>query len=131
VRARSKKDGGFTLIEVIAALMIFSVGIVGLISLNTQSIRTINILDDQFVAGVIADNLLVDTRRAERLELGESRGEEEAMGRTFTWERNVENTEQENFYRISVRISDNEGEQLLMERVAYRLGRTNSGVTTQ
>ena len=131
MRDRPKKDSGFTLIEVIAALMIFSVGIVGLISLNTQSIRTINILEDQFVAGVIADNLLVDSRRAERLELGETSGEEESMGRTFTWQQDVQNTEQENFFRINVRVLDENGEQLLIERVAYRLGRTNNAASPQ
>ena len=114
------KDAGFTLIEVIAALMIFSVGIVGLISMNTQSLSTISRLEDQFVAGVVADNVLIDARREQRIELGEEQGEEKAMGRTFTWEREILKTDLENFFRINVRVLDEEGQRLLMERTAYR-----------
>lgn len=116
-----KKDAGFTLIEVIAALMIFSVGIVGLISMNTQSVRTINTLEDQFVASVIADNVLVEARRTQDIQLGEEQGEEDSMGRTFAWEREITKTEMENFFRINVRVLDAAGEKLLIERVAYRL----------
>lgn len=115
------KDAGFTLIEVIAALMIFSVGIVGLISMNTQSVRTINTLQDQFVAGVIADNVLIDARREQRIELGEEQGDEESMGRSFTWQREILKTDLDNFFRINVRVLDAEGERLLIERTAYRM----------
>ena len=120
------KDAGFTLIEVIAALMIFSVGIVGLISMNTQSRNTITTLEDQFVAGVVADNVLIDARREQRLELGEERGEDGSMGRTFTSQREILATDQDNFFRINVRVLDADGERLLIERTAYRI-KTSGG----
>ncbi len=115
------RDGGFTLIEVIAALMLFSVGIVALISMNTQSVRTVNILEDRFVAGVVADNLLVEARRERRLETGEKDGEEQSMGRQFEWQREIIETELDNFFKITVRVREAGQENILMERTAYRL----------
>lgn len=116
------KDQGFTLIEVVAALMIFSVGIVGLIAMNTQSIRTVNTLEDRFVAGVVADNVLVEARRAERLEIGEERGQETSMGREFEWVREVARTDTKDFFKITVQVREEDQEGLLIERTAFRTG---------
>lgn len=116
------KDDGFTLIEVIAALMIFSVGIIALINMNTESVRTVNILEDRFVAGVVADNVLVESRREQRLELGTSQGQETSMGRDFAWDREISSTDTEGFFRIIVRVRYEDKDGVLVERTAYRKG---------
>ncbi len=116
------RDSGFTLIEVIAALMIFSVGIIGLINMNTQSVRTVNILEDRFVAGVVADNVIVEARREQRLEIGSSQGQETSLGREFEWSRDITSTEMENFFRITVRVRHAGKDGVLIERTAYRKG---------
>lgn len=114
------KDQGFTLIEVVAALLIFSVGIVGLISMNTQSVRTINTLEDRFVAGVVADNVLVEARRLDRLEIGEEQGQETSMGREFEWVREISPTDRENLFKIIVQVKEENQEGFLVERIAFR-----------
>jgi len=116
------RDDGFTLIEVIAALMIFSFGIVGLIGMNTQSVRTVNILEDRFVASVVADNVIVEARRAQDIRLGSVTGEEEAMGRNFEWEQEIETTELEGFFKITVRVREGDQEAVIAERTAFRAG---------
>ncbi len=116
------RDEGFTLIEVIAALMIFSVGIIALINMNTESVRTVNILEDRFVAGVVADNVLVEARREQRLELGSSQGQETSLGQEFAWEREITSTDMENFFRITVRVRHEGKDGVLIERTAYRKG---------
>ncbi len=113
------RDDGFTLIEVLAALTIFSVAIVGLIQLNTQSIKTVASLESKMLAGIIADNVIVEARR-EKLKLGETDGEETAKGRPFIWVQETTETEMENFYRIVVTVRDKTGEQILIERTAFR-----------
>ena len=56
------KQDGFTLIEVLAALAIFSIAIIGLSGANTQSIKTTDRVTDKTYAGFVADNQLVLAR---------------------------------------------------------------------
>ncbi|NNE58594.1 MAG: type II secretion system minor pseudopilin GspI [Hellea sp.] len=113
------RDAGFTLVEVLAALMIFSVAIVGLISVNAQSVRTVRAMEVRMLAGVVADNVIVEARRKE-LQLGENDGEMQAMGRRFEWEQDITVTEMENFFRIMVRVREADKENFAVERIAFR-----------
>lgn len=115
------KDDGFTLIEVLASLVIFSVAIVGLIQVNTQSIRTVASLETKMLAGIVADNVLVEARRKE-LNKGEKNGEEKAKGMEFLWTQNIIETEMKGFYEIKVTVKGKINDQVLIERVAYRSG---------
>ncbi len=115
------RDDGFTLIEVLASLVIFSVAIVGLIQLNTQSIKTVTSLQTKMLAGIVADNVLVEARRKE-LNKGEKNGEEKARGLEFVWTQNIIETEMKGFYEISVTVKGKTNDQVLIKRVAYRSG---------
>jgi len=116
---RAHKDDGFTLIEVLASLVIFSVAIVGLIHLNTQSVKTVTSLEGKMLAGIVADNVLIDARRKE-LRTGENDGRETARGQEFIWLTETRETEVKDFYEIIVSVRDAKGEQVLVERRAYR-----------
>ena len=120
------RDDGFTLIEVLASLMIFSVAIVGLIQLNTQSVNTVTSLETKMLAGIVADNVLVEARRKE-LNKGEKNGEEKAKGIEFLWTQNIVETEMQGFYEIKVSVKDKINDHLLIERVAYRSDAKPSG----
>ena len=115
------KDDGFTLIEVLASLVIFSVAIVGLIQLNTQSINTVTSLESKMLAGIVADNVLVEARRG-NLNKGEKNGEEKAKGIEFLWTQNIIETEMKGFYEIKVSVKSKRNDQVLIERVAFRSG---------
>ena len=115
----NRKDGGFTLIEVLASLVIFSVAIVGLIQLNTQSIRTVNSLEDKMLAGIVADNVIVEARRKE-LDKGENDGEATAKGKKFIWTQEISDTDLENFYKIEVIVKRQDTDQILIQRTAFR-----------
>ncbi|MBC6412844.1 MAG: type II secretion system minor pseudopilin GspI, partial [Hyphomonadaceae bacterium] len=54
-----KKDRGFTLIEVLAALIVFSIAILGLSQAGSQSVRSVGVLENRMLAGIVADNVLV------------------------------------------------------------------------
>jgi len=89
--------------------------------MNTLSIRTASSLESKMLAGIVADNVIVEARR-KVVEKGETDGEEKAMGREFTWIQEINDTEVENFYRINVSVFDKRTEQLLIERIAFRSG---------
>ena len=118
------KDKGFTLIEVLAALVIFSVAMVGLVTMNIQSAKSVQQVNEKMLAGIVADNVIVEARRERRVELGERTGEEKARGREFEWVREIRATDLEGFFRISVKVKLLNQEQVIMERVAFRSGQT-------
>jgi len=115
------KDDGFSLIEVLASLVIFSIAIVGLVSMNTQSVRTATAVEDKMLASIVADNVIVEARR-KGVRLGEDDGEERAKGHLYVWQKEIETTELENFYRITIKVRRADDPQVLIERVAYRGG---------
>ena len=114
------KDEGFTLIEVLAALVIFSVAMVGLVTMNIQSAKAVQVVNEKMLAGIVADNVIIEARREKSIELGERTGEEKARGRNFEWAREIEATDLEGFFKITVKVRKDDAEQVVMERVAFR-----------
>ena len=111
------KDAGFTLVEVLAALAIFSIAIVGLSGAGAQSASHAQRLTDKTYAGIVADNVLV-REQLEPPKLGLKRGTESAGGQTYDWVLDTQETAQDGLLEITARVS--EGEDLLIERRAYR-----------
>ena len=87
-KTTSQKDSGFTLVEVLASLLIFSVAIIGLTRSGTESVRAIIVLEHKTYAGIIADNRIVQSR-LKPLKLGTSSGVERAAGREYDWREEV------------------------------------------
>jgi type II secretion system protein I len=73
---------GFTLLEVLVALTILAIAIVGYMQLSSQGLRLLHLADDYQQAVVVADRV---ARAAEVVEEGAEAGQE---GR-FQWERRV------------------------------------------
>ncbi len=120
-KTTSQKDSGFTLVEVLASLLIFSVAIIGLTRSGTESVRAIIVLEHKTYAGIIADNRIVQSR-LKPLKLGTSSGVERAAGREYDWREEVSETESEGFFRIKVTIRERDEDQIIIERTAFRLG---------
>ena len=82
--SRGRRGGarGFTLLEVLVALSILAVAIVGFMQLSSQGLRLLHQADDYQQAVIVADRV---ARAAEVVEEGAEAGQE---GR-FQWERRV------------------------------------------
>lgn len=113
------KERGFTLIEVLAALFVFSIAIVGLTSAGTQSARAVAALEDKTLAGIVADNQLV-LARVNALRTGAETGEEEVLSRIFEYRIETTASDFEGFFRIVVSVQRAEDSQVLVERITYR-----------
>lgn len=113
------KQDGFTLIEVLAALLVFSVAIVGLTHAGTESARAVSAIDQKTLAGIVADNQIILSRQ-EPIELGVKTGEEIAMSRTFNFAIETSTTEIPGFHQITVRVRVKGREQVIVERTAFR-----------
>lgn len=106
------RSSGFTLIEVMVALMIVGIALPALMfQLGTQLDSTAVISDRAQAAWVAQDQLaLLQLRQAagETLSVGEWRGEVENAGRNWYWLRMAEPTPAPGLLRHSIRVADSE-----------------------
>ncbi|MEE9346885.1 MAG: type II secretion system minor pseudopilin GspI [Robiginitomaculum sp.] len=114
-----ENESGFTLIEVLASLVVFSVGIIGLTGAGTQSARAVSALEIKTLGSIVADNQIV-LARSQPLKTGISSGESVVMSRSFSYQLETVKTDVPNFYRIYVKVKRSGGAQTVAERTAYR-----------
>lgn len=111
LRQRPLSTAGFTLIEVLAALIIVSLGMLGVIQAVSQTASNSVYLRDKTLAHWIAMNQLTETRLAQRPpEIDESSDEVDYAGRRWRWTMEVSETPVESLRRIDVRVSLADGE---------------------
>ena len=99
------KQDGFTLVEVLVALVIFSVAIIGLSSAATQSVSHTQRLTDKTYASIVADNQLI-LARMNRVVIGTKSGREEAGGREYDWQLDTVETPQAGLLELRVTVSE-------------------------
>ena len=106
-------DGGFTLIEVLVALAVFSLAALALIRLETASITGAGVLDRTLLANMVARNVALDAVTQARLPtVGESAGAETNGGRVWHWTRTVAPTGDARIVRIDVAVAGPNGQVL-------------------
>lgn len=119
-----RKEAGFTLIEVLAALLIFSLAIMGLTRTGTQSAQAVAALEQKTWAGVVADNQLVLTRSAPPV-TGRRTGTADVMGRKFAYAVETADTDTPRFYKITIDVRAdaggraNETGQIIVQRTGF------------
>ncbi len=101
------KEAGFTLVEVLAALVIFSVAIIGLSTAGTQSVAHTQRLTHKTYASVVADNQLI-LARMRRPVIGTESGSEEAGGQSYNWRIETSETPQAGLFELSVSVSQDD-----------------------
>ncbi|MEP4051136.1 MAG: type II secretion system minor pseudopilin GspI [Litorimonas sp.] len=101
------KQAGFTLVEVLAALLIFSVAIIGLSRTGTQSVSHTQRLTHKTFASVVADNQLIFARMRRPI-VGTTSGREEAGGQAYTWQLETLETPQEGLLELRVSVSQDD-----------------------
>lgn len=116
-------EAGFTLIEVLVSLVIFSVAILGLTQAGSQSLSTLNQLEERSYASIVADNQIALTRlQLNELSSRTQTGEAQAGGRNYEYRVSRVDTSIPNFFELIVTVSSQNTEQILIERRAFVTG---------
>jgi general secretion pathway protein I len=104
-RARWPRAGGFTLIEVLAALVIVALGMMGVIEAVTQSARNGTYLREKTLAHWIAMNVVTERRlSASPPAIGKSSDEVEFAGTRWKYDLTTTQTQVETMRRMDVSV---------------------------
>ena len=97
---------GFSLIEMLVALVVFALAVLGLLNLAGESTRTAVVIEEHILAAVVADNIAVEAAILDlRALAGEASGREEAGGRDWHWTRSTAPTADPSLLRVDIRVS--------------------------
>lgn len=122
-RIINTSDFGFTLVEVLVSLVIFSVAILGLTQAGTQSVSTLGQLEQRTFASIVADNQLALARLQKDISISRDiNGEEESGGRMFEYTVTRIETQIPGFFELVVQVSASGSDQVLIERRAFAAG---------
>ena len=114
----AQNDSGFSLIEVLAAMVIFTVAILGLSHAGTESVRGAGAIEAKTLGSIIADNQLT-LARYQRIEVGTERGEAEQLGRRFNWVLETQETGVDGFFQLIIQVENPVDESVYVRRVAF------------
>ncbi|HRP10016.1 MAG TPA: type II secretion system minor pseudopilin GspI [Terricaulis sp.] len=99
----ARTDAGFTLVEALVALGVFAMAGVGLVQLQTHSLRTLVGVETRALAETLAHNILVETVAADAAPaLGAREIEQQFAGRAWQVTVTVAGTPDPSARRISV-----------------------------
>lgn len=103
---RRARSTGFTLIEVMVALVIVSLALTGVAASMGQMIDTANTMRDRTFASWIAQNQIAEMRLSGTIpEVGESSGEVDYANTVWSWTANVSETGVENLLKVDVTVT--------------------------
>ncbi|MEM7767124.1 MAG: type II secretion system minor pseudopilin GspI [Pseudomonadota bacterium] len=99
-------DAGFTLVEVLAALAVFSVAALGLVQVSLENTRTARTVEMRALASLVADNRLAEAlTRPEPLELGVQTDGLNMGGRSWQVRETVQRTPNPVIHEVVVDVS--------------------------
>ncbi|MDF0541535.1 type II secretion system minor pseudopilin GspI [Sphingobium sp. H39-3-25] len=99
-------EQGFTLLEILVALAVFSLAAMALIRLQGITVRTAADLDGKAMSRIVANNLMVELQTdPDPPSMGESEGDVENGGRNWHWTRTVAKTDDMRLSRIDLTVS--------------------------
>jgi general secretion pathway protein I len=101
----NKRTAGFTLIEVMVALVIAVLALTGVLAAISQMADSAIAMRERTYASWIAQNKITELRLANVVpEVSESNGEVEYAGLDWAWTANISETGIENLFRIDVEV---------------------------
>lgn len=116
--------GGFSLLELLVALAVFSLVVLALLNLAGESTRTAVIVEERVLAGIVAGNRAVESA-LEPLDALATRGEglDHLGERDWRWTRTVSATDDAAVMRVDITVHAAGSDRIAAETVLFRSAR--------
>ncbi|WP_240330787.1 type II secretion system minor pseudopilin GspI [Sphingorhabdus sp. Alg239-R122] len=116
------RGNGFTLLEVLVALAIFSLAALTLLRMTSASLSQTADLDQRFERQIVAQNLAAEILTDPRApSLGEANGTVTNFGREFNWTRRAELIgDNDTLVRVDIAVSEGRGSAVTLDVVRPR-----------
>lgn len=100
-----RAETGFSLLEMLVALAVFSLAVLALLHLSGQNTRSAAIVEEQVLAGMVADTVAAESLLLDADALAASpEGSEVAGDREWRWQRRLAATPVAGLKRIDIRV---------------------------
>ena len=115
-------ERGFTLLEMLVALAVLSLGAVALLNLAGENTRTAALLQSRLFAGIVADNRAIAALTDPVAPgIGNESGIEQAGGTSWRWTRAVTPSGDGSVLRIAIEVVPVEGGRPAARAVLFRV----------
>lgn len=119
--SRGRVAAGFTLIEMLVALAVFALAVLGLLNLAGESTRAAVAIEERVLAAAVADTIAVDAATLDvRALAADAAGREQAGGRDWQWTRSTTPTADPSLLRVDIRVSPADGSHVAAELALFR-----------
>jgi type II secretion system protein I len=98
------RRSAFTLIEVLVALSIVSIGLIALIKTESQQSQNLYHLEQKTIANLVTSNLAVENRLKKNLSIGFSNGSYPLGNQTWYWQSNLNPTPNNQIFKLSLLV---------------------------
>jgi general secretion pathway protein I len=115
-------ERGFTILEMLVAMAVLSLGAMALLNLAGENTRTAALLQSRLFAGIVADNRAVEAlTSAVAPGIGLQSGVEAAGGTSWRWSRAVTQSGDANVLRIAITVTASQGGRPAAQAVLFRV----------
>ena len=98
-------ERGFTLVEMLVALSVFSLAVMALLNVAGENTRTAGVVGTRLIANVVAENQAVALMTTSApLNIGTVTGAESQAGRQWRWTRRVTATDNPALVRVDLTV---------------------------
>lgn len=110
VSVADSRRAGFTLLEMLVALAIFSLAALTLLKLVGATLTSAGDLDGRAMARIVARNIAVETLTDPAApSLGETEGRVDNAGRQWRWQRRTSRLDDDRLARVDITVFDSSG----------------------
>jgi general secretion pathway protein I len=108
---RDHDEAGFTLLEMLVALAVFSIAALALLNLETVTVTNTMRIADRTIGQIVARNVAVEALTDPvPPSVGTETGEEESAGRVWHWTRITSPSPESRILQIEIAVADESGD---------------------